>query len=43
MMFKQRVVEGGRYLKPVNPRYPVIAINGGATIIGVVGAKTKTY
>ncbi|MDH5528135.1 MAG: S24 family peptidase [Nitrospirota bacterium] len=35
--FKKLVVEGGRrYLAPLNPRYPVLEINGPATICGVV-------
>ena len=35
--FKQLVVEGGvRYLKPLNPRYPIMKINSKATFCGVV-------
>lgn len=35
--FKQLVLDGGRkYLKPLNPQYPTIEINGHATICGVV-------
>lgn len=35
--FKQLVVEGGStYLKPLNPRYPIMQVNGEATICGVV-------
>lgn len=35
--FKQLVIDGDtRYLKPLNPRYPVIKILGAATITGVV-------
>lgn len=42
--FKQLVVDGGeRFLKPVNPRYPVVPINGNATIVGVVVAKQQVF
>lgn len=35
--FKQLVVDGGaRYLKPLNPRYPVMTIKERATVCGVV-------
>lgn len=35
--FKQLVVDGSkRYLKPLNPRYPIIEISSEATICGVV-------
>lgn len=35
--FKQLVIDGGhRYLKPLNPRYPILEINGNCTICGVV-------
>lgn len=35
--FKKLVIDGGlRYLKPLNPAYPVIQINGNCTIIGKV-------
>ncbi|HSC46531.1 MAG TPA: XRE family transcriptional regulator [Gammaproteobacteria bacterium] len=35
--FKQLVIEGDvRYLKPLNPRYPIIRIEGQATLCGVV-------
>lgn len=35
--FKQLVCDAGNvYLKPLNPRYPIITINGSATICGVV-------
>lgn len=35
--FKQLVIDGGHsYLKPVNPRYPLMPINGEASICGVV-------
>jgi SOS-response transcriptional repressor LexA len=35
--FKQLVVEGGsRYLKPLNPRYPIMKVDRKATICGVV-------
>lgn len=41
--FKKLVIDGGqKYLKPLNPSYPVIPINGNCRIIGVaVEAKTK--
>ena len=35
--FKQLVIDGGaRYLKPLNPRYPLMEIRESATICGVV-------
>ena len=35
--FKQLIVEGGtRYLKPLNPRYPIMKIDGKASFCGVV-------
>jgi len=35
--FKRLVEDGGRrYLKPLNPHYPVIEINGNCTLVGVV-------
>lgn len=35
--FKQLVIDGGRkYLKPLNPRYPMLPIDSDATICGVV-------
>jgi SOS-response transcriptional repressor LexA len=35
--FKKLVIDGGlRYLKPLNPAYPVIQINGNCTIVGKV-------
>lgn len=35
--FKQLVIDGGKqYLKPLNPRYPIIEVNSHATICGVV-------
>ena len=41
--FKKYIVESGqKYLKPLNPAYPLIPINGNCRIIGVaVEAKTK--
>lgn len=41
--FKKLVVDGGdRYLKPLNPAYPLIPINGNCRIIGVaVEARLK--
>ncbi|MFM2480415.1 LexA family protein [Celerinatantimonas sp. YJH-8] len=36
-IFKQLIIEGEqKYLKPLNPQYPVIPINSNCTIIGVV-------
>ena len=36
-IFKQLVIDGEqKYLKPLNPQYPAIPINGSCTIIGVV-------
>lgn len=34
--FKQLIVDGKRYLKPLNPRYPIMEINDLDTICGVV-------
>jgi SOS-response transcriptional repressor LexA len=34
--FKQLVVDGRSYLKPLNPRYPVMEVDDGVTICGVV-------
>ncbi|WP_205254700.1 LexA family transcriptional regulator [Halomonas sp. BN3-1] len=35
--FKRLVEDGGRrYLKPLNPAYPIIEINGNCTLVGVV-------
>jgi SOS-response transcriptional repressor LexA len=35
--FKQLVIDGGaRYLKPLNPRYPLLEIRESATVCGVV-------
>jgi SOS-response transcriptional repressor LexA len=35
--FKQLVIDGGtRYLKPLNPRYPLMEIRESATVCGVV-------
>ncbi len=35
--FKQLVIDSGqKYLKPLNPQYPVIPLNGNCTILGVV-------
>lgn len=37
MVFKQLIIDGNRrYLKPLNPRYPLIEINAQAIICGVV-------
>ncbi len=35
--FKQLVIDGGtRYLKPLNPRYPIMEVKQSATVCGVV-------
>ncbi len=43
--FKQLIIDGSnRYLKPLNPRYPIMDINGKeANICGVVVSKIKIY
>lgn len=42
--FKQLVVDGPRrYLRPVNPRYPIIPIDRSATVCGVVREMRKLY
>nr|MBF4396130.1 LexA family transcriptional repressor [Vibrio anguillarum] len=43
--FKKLVVDSGqKYLKPLNPNYPLLPINGNCKIIGVVvDAKIKLY
>lgn len=43
--FKQMVIDGSRiYLKPINPRYPILEINGKrATTVGVVVQMVKEY
>jgi len=42
--FKQLVIDGGTtYLKPLNPRYPILTVETDATIVGVVVSKTKIY
>ena len=42
--FKQLVIDGPRrYLKPLNPRYPVIPIEREARICGVVREMRKAY
>lgn len=42
--FKQFVVDGTRrYLKPVNPRYPILPLEGDADICGVVREMRKGY
>ena len=41
---KQLVVEGGkRYLKPINPRYPIMEMQEDARICGVVVQSLKTW
>jgi SOS-response transcriptional repressor LexA len=42
--FKQLVIDGGqRYLKPLNPRYPIIHAAQDARICGVVREMRKAY
>ncbi len=42
--FKQLVTDGGKqYLKPINPRYPIIEINENATFCGAIVGKFKSY
>lgn len=42
--FKQLIMDAGRsYLKPLNPRYPIIEINAPITICGVVREQSKRY
>jgi len=42
--FKQLVIDGAhRYLKPLNPRYPIIAAEQDARVCGVVREMRKAY
>lgn len=42
--FKQLITDGGRkYLKPLNPRYPIVELESAAQICGVVVSKYKEY
>ncbi|MBF0135284.1 MAG: helix-turn-helix domain-containing protein [Magnetococcus sp. DMHC-1] len=42
--FKQLIIDGGqRYLKPLNPRYPIISIDEKTMFCGVVVAKFKEF
>ncbi|MEO5351272.1 MAG: XRE family transcriptional regulator [Magnetococcus sp. YQC-3] len=42
--FKQLTLVGSRtYLKPLNPRYPLIDVQGGIRVCGVVVGKFKDY
>ncbi|MBF0610392.1 MAG: helix-turn-helix domain-containing protein [Magnetococcales bacterium] len=42
--FKQLMLDGGqKYLKPLNPRYPLIEVTSAIKIIGVVVSKYKEY
>lgn len=42
--FKQLVIDGPqKFLKPLNARYPVVPINGNATIVGVVVEKRQVF
>ncbi len=42
--FKQLIVDGGRrYLKPLNPSYPVMEIDRHVEIVGIVVSKFKEY
>lgn len=41
--FKQYVIDGGiRYLKPLNPQYPITQIDDSTHICGVVVAQIKS-
>ena len=43
-MLKQLIIEGSRqYLKPLNPRYPIIALTEQFKVCGVVVEKFKIY
>lgn len=43
-IFKQYVVDGGvRYLKPLNPQYPIIQIDENTSICGVVSAHISIF
>lgn len=42
--FKQLVIDGpSRYLKPLNPRYPILQVNSEATICGVVVGLQRSF
>lgn len=42
--FKQLIIDGSRrYLKPLNPRYPIMEVTTSATICGVVLTSTKHH
>lgn len=42
--FKQLIITGNKtYLKPLNTRYPLVAVQGGVKVCGVVVAKYKDY
>ncbi|MGH8258699.1 MAG: LexA family protein [Steroidobacteraceae bacterium] len=42
--FKELVVDGpSRYLKPLNPRYPILALTAHARVCGVVREMRKAY
>ncbi len=42
--FKQLIIDGPqKFLKPLNARYPVVPINGNATIVGVVVEKRQVF
>ncbi len=42
--FKQLVIDGPRrYLKPLNPRYPILEVTTDAVICGVVVEKTRRF
>ncbi|WP_038277831.1 LexA family protein [Zymobacter palmae] len=42
--FKKLVEDGGqRYLKPLNPSYPLIKINGNCRLVGVVKQAVQTF
>lgn len=42
--FKQLMLDGGqKYLKPLNPRYPLLEVTAGIKVVGVVVSKYKEY
>jgi SOS-response transcriptional repressor LexA len=42
--FKQYVIDGpSQYLKPLNPRYPIMQVNSDATICGVVIGMQRSF
>lgn len=41
--FKQLIMDGKRYLKPLNPRYPIMEIDSHTTICGVVKQMVMSF